>query len=67
MSQPSSLPRSHIHALCYPQWKQAMLDENNALITNGTWVHVPRPTNVNIFCSMWLLRHKFHTDGTLSR
>ncbi|GJR52184.1 RNA-directed DNA polymerase, eukaryota [Tanacetum coccineum] len=46
---------------------KAMLDEYNALITNGTWVLVPRPTNVNVVRSMWLFKHKFHVDGTLSR
>nr|GEU39280.1 ribonuclease H-like domain-containing protein [Tanacetum cinerariifolium] len=63
----SPLPRSHVHALRDPQWKQAMLDEYNALITNSMWVLVPRPANVNIVCSMWLFKHKFHADGTLSR
>ncbi|GJW25776.1 ribonuclease H-like domain-containing protein [Tanacetum coccineum] len=33
----SPLPRSHVHALCDPNWKEAMLDEYNALITNGTY------------------------------
>nr|GEX89921.1 ribonuclease H-like domain-containing protein [Tanacetum cinerariifolium] len=32
----SSIPRSHIHALRDPVWQKAMLDEYNALITNGT-------------------------------
>ncbi|GJU79735.1 ribonuclease H-like domain-containing protein [Tanacetum coccineum] len=45
----SPLPRSHVHALRDPNWKEAMLDEYNALITNGTWVLVPRPANVNVF------------------
>nr|GEV43331.1 ribonuclease H-like domain-containing protein [Tanacetum cinerariifolium] len=63
----SPLLWSHVHALCDPQWKQAMLDEYNALITSSTWVLVPRPANVNIFCSMWLFKHKFHADGTLSK
>ncbi|GJW79413.1 ribonuclease H-like domain-containing protein [Tanacetum coccineum] len=44
-----------------------MLDEYNALITNGTWVLVPRPANVNVVRSMWLFKHKFHADGSLSR
>ena len=52
----SPLPHSHVHALCDPQRKQAMLDEYNALITNGTWVLVPCPANVNIVRSMWLFR-----------
>nr|GEU36261.1 ribonuclease H-like domain-containing protein [Tanacetum cinerariifolium] len=44
----SPLPRSHVHALRDPHWKEAMLDEYNALISNGTWVLVPRPANVNV-------------------
>ncbi|GKA15812.1 integrase, catalytic region, zinc finger, CCHC-type containing protein [Tanacetum coccineum] len=44
-----------------------MLDEYNALVTNGTWVLMPRPDNVNIVRSMWLFRHKFNAGGSLSR
>ncbi|GJT35659.1 ribonuclease H-like domain-containing protein [Tanacetum coccineum] len=62
----SPLPRSHVHALRDPNWKEAMLDEYNALITNGTWVLVPRPANVNVVRSMWLFKHKFNADGSLS-
>ncbi|GJY19973.1 ribonuclease H-like domain-containing protein [Tanacetum coccineum] len=60
------LPCSHVHALLDPNRKEAMLDEYNALITNGTWVLVPRPANVNVVHSMWLFKHKFHADGSLS-
>ncbi|GJS47473.1 ribonuclease H-like domain-containing protein [Tanacetum coccineum] len=63
----SPLPRSHVHALRDPNWKEVMLDEYNALITNGTWVLVPRPTNINVVRSMWLFKHKFNADGSLSR
>ncbi|GKA73070.1 ribonuclease H-like domain-containing protein [Tanacetum coccineum] len=62
----SPLPRSHVHALRDPNWKEDMLDEYNALITNGTWVLVPRPANVNVVRSMWLFKHKFNVDGSLS-
>ncbi|GKF91213.1 ribonuclease H-like domain-containing protein, partial [Tanacetum coccineum] len=62
----SPLPYSHVYALRDP-WKKAMLDEYNALITNGTWVLVPCPANVNVVHSMWLFKHKFHADGSLSR
>ncbi|GKE23011.1 ribonuclease H-like domain-containing protein [Tanacetum coccineum] len=44
-----------------------MVDEYNALISNGMWALVPRPTNVNIVRSMWLFKHKFNADGSLSR
>ncbi|GJT40578.1 ribonuclease H-like domain-containing protein [Tanacetum coccineum] len=63
----SPLPRSHVHALRDPNWKEAMLDEYNALITNGTWVLVPHLANVNVVHSMWLFKHKFNADGSLSR
>ncbi|XP_071708404.1 uncharacterized mitochondrial protein AtMg00810-like [Rutidosis leptorrhynchoides] len=39
------IPKSHIQALSDPNWKQAMLDEYNALIKNGSWVLVPRPSD----------------------
>nr|GEU34996.1 ribonuclease H-like domain-containing protein [Tanacetum cinerariifolium] len=61
------LSRSHVHALRDSNWKEAMLDEYNALITNETWVLVPRPTNVNVVRSMWLFKPKFNADGSLSR
>ncbi|GJU59044.1 ribonuclease H-like domain-containing protein [Tanacetum coccineum] len=44
-----------------------MLDEYNALITNGTWVFVPHPTNVNVVRFMWLFKHKFNANGSLSK
>nr|GEV91662.1 putative retrotransposon protein [Tanacetum cinerariifolium] len=61
------LPRSYVHAFRDPDWKEAMLDDYNALITNGAWVFIPRPANVNVVRSMWLFKHKFHVDGSLSR
>ncbi|GJY77346.1 ribonuclease H-like domain-containing protein [Tanacetum coccineum] len=50
-----------------PNWCNAMYDEYNALVKNGTWILVPRPSDVNLVRSMWLFKHKFHADGTLSR
>ncbi|GJX52458.1 ribonuclease H-like domain-containing protein [Tanacetum coccineum] len=63
----SSLPRSHVHALRDPNWKEVMLDEYNALITNGTWVLVSRPANINVVRSMWIFKHKFNADGSSNR
>nr|GEV46483.1 ribonuclease H-like domain-containing protein [Tanacetum cinerariifolium] len=54
-------------ALKDPQWRNAMYDEYNALVKNGTWLLVLRPGNVNMVRSIWLFKHKFHADGTLSR
>nr|GEU71540.1 copia protein [Tanacetum cinerariifolium] len=46
------LSRSRVHTLRDSNWKEAMLNEYNALITNGTLVLVPRPANVNVVCSI---------------
>ncbi|GJS28609.1 ribonuclease H-like domain-containing protein [Tanacetum coccineum] len=63
----SPIPKNPYDALKDPQWRNAMYDEYNALVKNGTWLLVPRPTSVNMVRSMWLYKHKFHADGTLSR
>ncbi|GJT91645.1 ribonuclease H-like domain-containing protein [Tanacetum coccineum] len=63
----SPIPKSPFHALRDPNWKQAMCDKYKALIDNKTWVLVPRPPNVNIVRSMWLYKHTYNADGSLSR
>nr|GEY12550.1 ribonuclease H-like domain-containing protein [Tanacetum cinerariifolium] len=63
----SLILKSPFHALRDPNWKQAMYDEYKALIDNNTWVHVPRPQNVNTVRSMWLYEHKYNADGSLNR
>ncbi|KAG7600292.1 GAG-pre-integrase domain [Arabidopsis suecica] len=63
----SPLPVSHVQAAKDPNWTPAMKDEYDALIKRGTWRLVPRPVATNIIRSMWLFRHKFKADGTLSR
>nr|GEW19944.1 ribonuclease H-like domain-containing protein [Tanacetum cinerariifolium] len=63
----SPLPRSYKEAFNDPNWRNAMFDEYNALIKNKTWTSVPRSEVANIVRCMWLFRHKFLADGTLSR
>ncbi|GKB14831.1 ribonuclease H-like domain-containing protein [Tanacetum coccineum] len=65
-SSASPIPKSHFLALKDPNWCNVMYDEYDALVKNGTWILVPRPTNDNLVRSMWLFKHKFHVDGTLS-
>ncbi|GJT16529.1 ribonuclease H-like domain-containing protein [Tanacetum coccineum] len=62
----SPIPKSPFVALSDPHWRDAMLDEYNALIKNGIWILVPKPPNVNVVRSMWLFRHKYHAVGSLS-
>ncbi|GJV78837.1 ribonuclease H-like domain-containing protein [Tanacetum coccineum] len=63
----SLFPRSHLHALNDPNLKKAMVGEYNALIYNKTWALVPLLANMNIVLSMWLFKHKFNADDSLSR
>ncbi|GKB06316.1 ribonuclease H-like domain-containing protein [Tanacetum coccineum] len=63
----SIILKNSSEALKDSYWRNAMYDEYNALIKNGTWLLVPRPAGVNMVCSMWLFKHKFHADRTLSR
>ncbi|GKC46071.1 ribonuclease H-like domain-containing protein [Tanacetum coccineum] len=63
----SPIPKNLSHALNDPHWRNVMYDEYNALVKNGTWFLVPRPAGVNMVCSVWLFKQKFHADGTLSR
>ncbi|GJV76933.1 ribonuclease H-like domain-containing protein [Tanacetum coccineum] len=60
----SPIPKSPFRALKDPYWSNAMDDEYNALVKNGTWVLVPRPADVNMVRSMWLFKHKFHADAS---
>ncbi|GJR57564.1 ribonuclease H-like domain-containing protein [Tanacetum coccineum] len=60
------LPKSYSDAFNDPNWQNDMSDEYNALIKNNTWTLVPRPTDTNIVRCIWLFRHKYLANGTLS-
>ena len=63
----SPLPKDPASAIRDPNWKNAMLDEFNALVANKTWELVPRPPDVNVIRSMWIFRHKRKSDGSFER
>ncbi|GJY06859.1 ribonuclease H-like domain-containing protein [Tanacetum coccineum] len=67
VSTVSPLPKTYRDAFLDSNWTNAMQDEYNALIKNRTWTLVPRPPDANVVRCMWLFRHKFLADGTLSR
>ncbi|GJZ81441.1 ribonuclease H-like domain-containing protein [Tanacetum coccineum] len=66
VSSVSHLPKSYHDAFNDPNWQNAMRDEYIALIKNKFWTLVPRPPDTNIVRCMWLFRHKYMADGTLS-
>ncbi|MCO5577054.1 hypothetical protein L7F22_030876 [Adiantum nelumboides] len=49
------------------QWKEAMDSEYQSPIDNNTWQLVPAPANRKLVTCKWLLRKKFHSDGSVSR
>ncbi|GJR74728.1 ribonuclease H-like domain-containing protein [Tanacetum coccineum] len=63
----SPIPKNPFDDLKDSQWRDVMYDEYNELVKNSTWLLVPRPVGINMVRSMWLFKHKFHVDGTLSR
>ncbi|MCO5599391.1 hypothetical protein L7F22_053493 [Adiantum nelumboides] len=48
-------------------WRQAMDFEYQSLMANGIWQLVPAPPNRKLVTCKWLLRKKFHADGSVSR
>ncbi|GJU82488.1 ribonuclease H-like domain-containing protein [Tanacetum coccineum] len=67
VSTVSPLPKTYRDAFLDSNWTNAMQDEYNAVIKNRTWTLVPRPPDANVVRCMWIFRHKFLADGTLSR
>ncbi|GKC13273.1 ribonuclease H-like domain-containing protein [Tanacetum coccineum] len=67
VSSVSPLPKSYRDAFSDPNWKNVLRDEYNALIKNKALILVPQPADSNIVRCMWLFRHKYLADGTLSR
>jgi hypothetical protein len=63
----SPIPRTYHQALADPHWSAAMRDKHDALLQNNTWQLVPKPPGANIVSGKWVFRHKYHSDGTLSR
>ncbi|GKB85189.1 ribonuclease H-like domain-containing protein [Tanacetum coccineum] len=68
-NRPTQCLNLHVSSIAFndPNSQNAMFDEYNALIKNNTWTLVPRPTDTNIVRCMWLFRHKYLVDDTLSR
>ncbi|KAM1055587.1 hypothetical protein PS2_028857 [Malus domestica] len=51
----------------YPEWRQAMADEFNALQRTGTWTLVPCQPHFNVLPNKWVYRIKRKSDGSIER
>jgi histone deacetylase 1/2 len=58
-------PRNLSAALSDPNWRSAMQDEYDALMTNKTWTLVPPSPHKNIIDCKWVYRVKHRADGTI--
>ena len=54
VSSVSPSPKSYREAFNDPNWQNAMHDEYNALIKNGTWTLVPRPVLLDLVTNKYL-------------
>ncbi|XP_066323819.1 uncharacterized mitochondrial protein AtMg00810-like [Miscanthus floridulus] len=63
----SSPPGSVHAALRDLTWRQAMQEEYDALVSNGTWTLVPRLVGANVITGKWIFKNKLNLDGTLER
>ena len=63
----SPIPSNYRSALADSNWRAAMVNEYQALMDNGTWRLVPRPSGANVVTGKWIFKHKYHSDGSLAR
>ena len=46
-------------------WKEAVNDEMDSLLSNGTWILVDLPKGTRPISYKWVFRRKYNTDGSL--
>ncbi|KAK9116560.1 hypothetical protein Sjap_015507 [Stephania japonica] len=61
------IPQSVDLALKDPKWRQAMENEYQALIKNGTWSLVPAHSSQNVVDNKWIFTVKKNSDGSINR
>ncbi|GJV90481.1 putative RNA-directed DNA polymerase [Tanacetum coccineum] len=49
-----------------PEWCQAMKEEYDALVKNGTWSLVPHTSNTNVVDGKWVYRLKREKNGAIT-
>ncbi|KAI5312513.1 hypothetical protein L3X38_041686 [Prunus dulcis] len=60
-------PHTFREASTKSEWQQAMIEEIQALQTQGTWDLVPPPFDNNIVGCRWIYKIKRHADGRIAR
>ena len=50
-----------------PQWKTAMDEEMQALVSHGTWELVNRPPGASVVSCKWVFIVKYKPDGSVDR
>ena len=63
----NTVPTSISQALKDHNWRQAMSEEYDALVRNGTWELVPPDGISNLVGCKWIFRIKRHSDGSIDR
>ena len=60
-------PSTVTQAIKDPKWRQAMSEEYDALVRNGTWDLVPSHPSQNVVGCKWIFRTKRLSDGSVDR
>lgn len=60
-------PTNAREALTRPQWKEAMQNEFQALMSNNTWTLVPNQNQENIIDCKWFFKTKYKANGSIER
>ncbi|TXG67249.1 hypothetical protein EZV62_008524 [Acer yangbiense] len=60
-------PTTAAQALKCPKWRQAMSEEYDAIVRNGTWELVPHGSHQNVIGCKWIFRTKHNFDGSIDR
>lgn len=66
-TNPNLEPSTVTQAIQDPKWRQAMSEEFDALVWNGTWDLVPSHPSQNVVGCKWIFRTKRLSNGSVDR